>query len=64
MDNKTSYIVNSSSRSWYVYVTRGCLGDSSYIYPLSHGAMNSDRNNKISAFRRSSPHDGARASRS
>ena len=52
MDNKTSYIVNSSTHSWYVFVTGGCLGDSAYIYPLSHGAMNSDWNNDISAFRR------------
>jgi hypothetical protein len=52
MDNKTSYIVNTSSRSWYVYLTGGCLGNSSYIYARSHGAMNSDWNNNISAFRR------------
>ena len=51
IDNKTSYIVNTSSAGWYVYVTGGCLGDSSYIYPNSRGVMNSDWNNKISAVK-------------
>jgi hypothetical protein len=52
MDNKTSYIANTNSHTWYVYKGPNCTVWAGQIYPNSTGVMNAEWNNVISSVQR------------